>query len=93
MHEASLKWLTPEAVKFAERVEATINDAIGRADPNAIGGAINWADLGCISIEFDTDGGVCALVSEASPDAGNLVQYLCEALKAEDLDAWVRTEW
>lgn len=89
-----VRWLTPEAIELADRVAQCVDSAIGRADPNVIGGPVNWADLGCISVEFDTDGSVTALVSEASPDAGALVSYLNAALKEEGIaDVYVRTEW
>ena len=91
---ADVRWLTPEAIELADRVEQVVNSAIGRADPDAIGGPVNWADLGCISVEFDTDGCVTALVCEASPDAGALVSYLNDELRAAGIgDVYVRTEW
>ena len=89
-----VRWLTPEAIELADRIEQVVNSAIGRADPDAIGGPVNWADLCCISVEFDTDGCVTALVTEASPAAGSLVAYLSRALKAAGIeDVLVRTEW
>lgn len=89
-----VRWLTPEAIQLADRIEQVVNSAIGSADPDAIGGPVNWADLRCISVEFDTDGCVTALVTEASPEAGSLVAYLSRALKAAGIgDVYVRTEW
>lgn len=89
-----MPWLTKEAEDLAERVAEVIDNAIGRADPNAIGGPVNWADLGCISVEFDTDGGVSALVSEASPDATALIAFLnAELRKAGVENVYCRTEW
>lgn len=94
MQDEARRWLTPEAGDLAERVAQVIDTAIGRADPATIKGAVNWGDLGCISVEFDTDGTVTALVSEASPDASELITHLVAALRAAGIgDVWVRTEW
>jgi hypothetical protein len=93
-HDGAAGWLTPQAADLAERVADVINDAIGRADPQVIGGPVNWADLGCVGVSFDTDGCVEAIVSEASPDAHQLQSYLVTQLRAAGIDdVGVRCEW
>lgn len=83
---------------YAKTLIDTTNDVIGRLDAAAIGGPVNWADLGCTDARLTIDdvgnSYWSVLVSEASPGAAELSRVLTTALvDAGYPHVSVETEW
>jgi hypothetical protein len=66
--------------------------------PKSLGGAVNWGDLSCWrALEWwddSSDHGLAVEISEASPDADELVRYVgTELLRRGWPNVEVRTGW
>ncbi len=56
--------------------------------------AINWGDLGCVSVSVDIDGSYYASIEEASPTCRKFPQYVYDKLYESGFSrVEVRTEW
>jgi hypothetical protein len=82
------------------RLKRDVDDICQALDPNQIGGAVNWADLGAREVArvFDSDGNTWlrVVIEEASPGEDRLIVPVRDALKARGWDIdhiEVATEW
>lgn len=55
--------------------------------------AINWGDLGCVSVKQFTDGSWDVIIEEAQPDSSVLCNYIQGWLSKWGWNARVRAEW
>jgi hypothetical protein len=83
-----------EAIALMSTVDGILEEAFEKR--REIGGAVNWADLGCTDVAVSPISGlVTVTIEEASPGGA---QELCrfvsdELMKAGYQDIYVLTEW
>lgn len=86
-----LTYLKELKAKGEEACEAALENS------GVIGGAVNWGDLHCTGAEYflQDDGyeSYRIYVEEASPDAGDLINWLEEYMFNAGWDCEVITEW
>lgn len=83
--------------KEARKIRALVDNACSIAKNYGVGGAINWADLGCshVATREGDDGSVVyrVYVEEASPEAVELKEFIEDHLETQGHTVDVVTEW
>jgi hypothetical protein len=90
----------PVDISELHRLRRDVDDICQALDPNEIGGAVNWADLGAREVArvFDCDGNTWlrVVIEEAAPGEERLIVPVRDALKVRGWDIdhiEVATEW
>ena len=83
-------------------IQSDINVALKKAEDAKIKGAINWADLSCVEVQYRIDeSGVetyLAIIEEADPNNDELVHFLSDYMRTQsrvliDYPLYFETEW